>query len=209
MNIHIKGMKPRFSWMGLGAVAFSATALSLLLSAGACSQVDGSRCNPYLSHDECDNAPAVQCVTPAGQGNSYCCMVSSGAVASTVEPGVLWVGDGPGGTIMDSNENCQTSGVTGSEGQTCPLGSPCWTPTGCTGFLPNGSCVPTGAATDDSSTDDSSTDDSSTATTSDAGEGGATTDTTAAVEASPTEEASVEASATSEASTVSDATPGE
>jgi hypothetical protein len=210
MKIPFGIKKTRFTWVGLGAAAFSVTALTLLLSTGGCSQVDGSRCNPYLSHDECDNAPTVQCVTPAGTGDSYCCTVSAGAVASTINPGVLYVNGSPGGTITDSNQNCQTIGPPGSEGQTCPLGAPCWTSAGCTPFPAGTSSCPTG---DDGGSDDASDAEttSDAAPTSDAGEAGAVSEAGTVSEASTPEEASVEASTTPEASveasTSSDATP--
>jgi hypothetical protein len=198
MNIPMKDKKHRFTWVGFGAVAFSIAALSILLATGACSQVDGSRCDPALSHDECDDAPAVQCVTPAGGGNSYCCKVSAGAVASTINPGVLYVNGAPGGTIEDDNPNCQTMGVAGSEGQTCPLGTPCWTLTGCTGFLANGTCVPDAVdGESDAESDDSSTADG----------GGATPEASTSVEASTTEEASTASDASPEAASSTDATP--
>jgi hypothetical protein len=41
------------------------------------STAEGDRCNPALSHDECENAPTVQCVTPANCAESYCCGPSS------------------------------------------------------------------------------------------------------------------------------------
>src|SRR5580704_7457355 len=172
MNIPMRDKKYRFTWVGFGAVALSLTGLSLLLSTGACSQVDGSRCDPYLSHDECDNSPTVQCVTPAGQGNSYCCTVSAGAESSSGDPGVLIVNGVPGGTIMDDNPNCQTSGPPGSEGQTCPLGTPCWTTAGC--VAPNGTngalCA---GATDGGETDaESDADDSATSDAEPASDGG-------------------------------------
>jgi hypothetical protein len=38
--------------------------------------VEGSACNPALSHDECNNAPTIQCIwptNPARFGQAYCC----------------------------------------------------------------------------------------------------------------------------------------
>jgi hypothetical protein len=192
MNIAMKDKKYRFTWVGFGAVALSLTGLSLLLSTGACSQVDGSRCDPDLSHDECDNSPTVQCVTPAGTGNSYCCTVSAGAESSAGDPGVLMLNGVPGGTIMDDNPNCQTSGPPGSEGQTCPLGTPCWTTAGC--VAPNGTNGALCAGTSTDAGDDAESDDAA-ATGSDA------SDASVVNETSTPEEASVEASTSPEAAT--------
>src|SRR5580700_3299490 len=196
MNIPMKDKKYRFTWVGFGAVALSLTGLSLLLSTGACSQVDGSRCDPALSHDECDNSPAVQCVTPAGQGNSYCCTVSAGAESSSGDPGVLILNGVPGGTIMDDNPNCQTSGPPGSEGQTCPLGTPCWTTAGC--VAPNGTngALCAGTESDAGETDaEPDAEPDAVSTESDA------SDASTVKETSNTEEASVEASTSPEAAT--------
>ena len=75
-----------FSWIRAAMVLSAVSLPGLLLSAG-CSQVEGSRCNPALSHDECDNAPSVQCVAPtaaACYGEAYCCAVdSNGKITST------------------------------------------------------------------------------------------------------------------------------
>jgi hypothetical protein len=198
--------------MGVGAVALSLTGLSLLLSTGACSQIAGSRCDPALSHDECDNSPTVQCVTPAGQGNSYCCAVTTGYTASAGDPGVLIGPDGtPGGYITDTAPNCQSVPTSSMGGYTCPLGSPYWYSTGCSDTpYP----ADAGETTDDASESDASESDASESDaepTSDAGEGGSKMDGTTVVEASSTAEASVEAStvvpeAAVEASVVSDAT---
>ena len=38
---------------------------------------EGERCDPALSHDECDNAPTVQCVIPTNCLESYCCSTTS------------------------------------------------------------------------------------------------------------------------------------
>jgi hypothetical protein len=38
---------------------------------------EGSRCNPSLSHNECENDPVVQCTTPPSCLESYCCGPSS------------------------------------------------------------------------------------------------------------------------------------
>jgi hypothetical protein len=68
-------------WLRLGLVAFAATVASAVLSVG-CSQVEGSACNPALSHDECDNAPSVLCVQPANPqcfGQAYCCKATLNA----------------------------------------------------------------------------------------------------------------------------------
>jgi hypothetical protein len=40
---------------------------------------EGDRCDPTLSHDECSNAPTVQCVTPVDCPESYCCSPDSTA----------------------------------------------------------------------------------------------------------------------------------
>jgi hypothetical protein len=58
------------------------TAAGLLLSAVlglGCSQVEGSRCNPDLSHDECDNSSTTFCIqnnTPGCAGEAYCCLAT-------------------------------------------------------------------------------------------------------------------------------------
>jgi hypothetical protein len=62
------------NWVHSGLVAL-ATTLSAATSMG-CSQVEGSACNPALSHDECDNAPTIQCIWPTNAacfGQAYCC----------------------------------------------------------------------------------------------------------------------------------------
>ncbi len=121
MNIPNEHQKFHSNWVRFGAVGFTLTILSFLLSMGGCSQVEGSRCDPALSHDECDNAPTVQCVTPSGQGNSYCCTVTAGATTGQSNPGVL-----NGGTIDSTDPNCQS---VPAGGFTCPLGTPFYDPT--------------------------------------------------------------------------------
>ncbi|HLK35794.1 MAG TPA: hypothetical protein VKU41_03505 [Polyangiaceae bacterium] len=74
--------------LGIRAMLLASTlGLVGVVAATGCSQVEGSRCNPALSHDECDNAPAVQCVQPAApacNGEAYCCAVdSNGNITST------------------------------------------------------------------------------------------------------------------------------
>lgn len=59
-------------------LVLSAVALTLLAHCYP-STSEGDRCNPALSHDECDNAPTVQCVTPPNCLESYCCAPSSTA----------------------------------------------------------------------------------------------------------------------------------
>lgn len=82
------------TWVRSTAVASLAALLGLVLSAG-CSQVEGSRCNPALSHDECDNAPTVQCVQPmaaACNGEAYCCTVdSTGAITDKTDTNCLFL----------------------------------------------------------------------------------------------------------------------
>jgi hypothetical protein len=78
-------------WIRSASLLLLATGAALVLSAG-CSQADGSACNPALSHDECDNAPSVQCVQPSAPncyGQAYCCTVDSN------------------GNITDTSDNCQ------------------------------------------------------------------------------------------------------
>ena len=73
----------------VGLAASVAALLCALVGAG-CSQVEGSRCNPALSHDECDNGPTVQCVSPmAAQcfGEAYCCTVDDkGNITDATDP---------------------------------------------------------------------------------------------------------------------------
>jgi len=204
MNTPMKPKKYRSNWVGFGALGLSFAALSVLLSTGACSQIAGSRCNPALSHDECDNSPTVQCVTPAGQGNSYCCAVQSGYASSAGDPGVLIGPDGnPGGLITDTNPNCQSIPA---GGYTCPLGSPCWTPTGCVAGNANtiGAALCAGITPEDAGEPDAEPDaETDAAMTSDAGDAGTASDVVSSdvvTEATTTtEEASVEASTLPEA----------
>jgi hypothetical protein len=80
-------------WIRSTIVASAAAALTLVLSSG-CSQVEGSRCNPALSHDECDNAPTVQCVqppAPACNGEAYCCTVDSNGNITSSDPNCQWL----------------------------------------------------------------------------------------------------------------------
>jgi hypothetical protein len=63
------------NWVGPASAVLFAAALSAAFSVG-CSQAEGSACNPALSHDECDNAPAIQCIQPTNPacfGQAYCC----------------------------------------------------------------------------------------------------------------------------------------
>jgi hypothetical protein len=89
-----KAMKSRSTvaaWGRSALVFVLALLLASILSAG-CSQADGSACNPTLSHDECDNAPTVQCVQPSAPtcyGQAYCCTVDSN------------------GNITDTTDTCQ------------------------------------------------------------------------------------------------------
>jgi hypothetical protein len=88
-------------WVRSIAVVSLAALLCAVLSAG-CSQAEGSRCNPFLSHDECDNAPNVQCVSPSAAacaGEAYCCTVDMSSTPGTA---------GAYGNITDTTEpNCQ------------------------------------------------------------------------------------------------------
>jgi hypothetical protein len=66
--------------------ALAVTALCTVLSAG-CSQVENSRCNPALSHNECDNDPTVTCIqnnSPGCAGEAYCCRASDPTNPATI-----------------------------------------------------------------------------------------------------------------------------
>jgi hypothetical protein len=71
----------------IGGAAF------VFFSSACDNTANGDRCDPFLSHDECANAPTYQCVpsttsaaaTTACNGEAYCCAVDpvSGNVTST------------------------------------------------------------------------------------------------------------------------------
>jgi hypothetical protein len=88
METTMKAQPTVSTWVRSTAAVSLAGLLGLVLSAG-CSQVEGSRCNPALSHDECDNAPTTQCVqptAPACNGEAYCCTVdSNGNITDTTD----------------------------------------------------------------------------------------------------------------------------
>jgi hypothetical protein len=85
-------MNPHMSistWIRRSVVVLAAAFPCFLLSAG-CSQVEGSRCNPAITHDECDNAPTDVCFAPtaaACAGEAYCCtLASDGVTVTSMEP---------------------------------------------------------------------------------------------------------------------------
>jgi hypothetical protein len=64
----------------------AAIALCTVLWAG-CSQVENSRCNPALSHNECDNDPTVTCIqnnSPGCAGEAYCCRATDPTNSATI-----------------------------------------------------------------------------------------------------------------------------
>ena len=74
------------NWMRIGSICIVAAALSVVLSTGCANTAEGDPCDIALSHDDCSNAPAVQCIVPPNctTGNAYCCTVdTAGNVAST------------------------------------------------------------------------------------------------------------------------------
>jgi hypothetical protein len=76
------------AWIRSGVIALSLAVPCASLAAG-CSQAEGSRCNPDLSHDECDNSPTVQCVQPAASAcnaEAYCCAVDANGNITSMEP---------------------------------------------------------------------------------------------------------------------------
>jgi hypothetical protein len=89
MDTTMKAHKTVSAWVRSTAVASLAALLLALAFSAGCSQVEGSRCNPALSHDECDNAPTTQCVAPAApacNGEAYCCTVdSNGTITDTTD----------------------------------------------------------------------------------------------------------------------------
>jgi hypothetical protein len=100
----------KLSWIlrGLLVVLVSTT---LVLASSACDNTaNGDRCDPFLSHDECANAPTYQCVpspssaaaTTACNGEAYCCAVDpvTGNVTST-EFNCLYVAQCIAGTSAD------------------------------------------------------------------------------------------------------------
>jgi hypothetical protein len=52
---------------------FASAALLLISVHCYVSVSEGDRCNIGLSHDECSNAPGIQCMTPPGCVVAYCC----------------------------------------------------------------------------------------------------------------------------------------
>jgi hypothetical protein len=97
METNMKSRSTVSTWVRSVTVAPLGILLALVLSAG-CSQDEGSACNPALSHDECDNAPNVQCVQPSltmyplCYGNSYCCTTdSNGNITDTTQSNCLWL----------------------------------------------------------------------------------------------------------------------
>jgi hypothetical protein len=103
------------TWMRTGIIALVLAAPCLSLSAG-CSQVEGSRCNPDLSHDECDNSPTVQCyqpsltMYPACNGEAYCCVLGANGAITSTEPNCQFLvmcqamGTGDGGVVDASGD---------------------------------------------------------------------------------------------------------
>src|SRR5271165_3003540 len=84
------------------ALVVVATVLSAATSVG-CSQTEGSACNPVLSHDECDNAPTIQCISPTNAacfGQAYCC-----AATPNYDPSGNFLGTY---TVTSTDPNCQS-----------------------------------------------------------------------------------------------------
>jgi hypothetical protein len=85
----MKAPKIASHWARITVAGSFAALVGLVLAGGGCSQVEGSRCNPALSHDECDSAPTTQCVAPtaaACNGEAYCCTVdSNGNITDTTD----------------------------------------------------------------------------------------------------------------------------
>jgi hypothetical protein len=107
MRTAMKNDQRNFStWVRYAIWVLVGSVLCTILSAG-CSQIEGSRCNPVLTHDECDNAPAVQCVqinSAACAGEAYCCKATMNAdgtwdITST-DPNCVYLMQGcPGGFL--------------------------------------------------------------------------------------------------------------
>jgi hypothetical protein len=97
METNMKSRSTVSTWVRSAVVAPLGILIAFVLSAG-CSQDEGSACNPALSHDECDNAPNVQCVQPSltmyplCYGNAYCCTTDmNGNITDTSQPNCLWL----------------------------------------------------------------------------------------------------------------------
>jgi len=60
------------TWIGLGTgIVLLACRLALLGSAGCSTGAQGDRCNPDLSHDECN--AGLSCQQPVNCPENYCC----------------------------------------------------------------------------------------------------------------------------------------
>jgi hypothetical protein len=76
------------SWIRSGLIAL-ALALPCLSFSTGCSQVEGSRCNSALSHNECDNPSTITCFAPAASacnGEAYCCALDSNGIVTSNDP---------------------------------------------------------------------------------------------------------------------------
>lgn len=61
-----------FFWMRRSVVVVLAGTALLTASSACDNTANGDRCNPYLSHDECANAPTYQCVPSLVRGGNDC-----------------------------------------------------------------------------------------------------------------------------------------
>jgi hypothetical protein len=75
-----------FTSIRYATFTIAAIALCTALWTG-CSQVENSRCNPALSHNECDNDPTVTCIqnnSPGCAGEAYCCRATDPTNSATI-----------------------------------------------------------------------------------------------------------------------------
>jgi hypothetical protein len=107
------------TWIRYGVLSLAVAVPCVSLSVG-CSQAEGSRCNPALSHDECDNAPTVQCLGPsyteypACNSEAYCCAVDLHGNITSMEPNCQFLimcqasANADGGTTPDADTTPET-----------------------------------------------------------------------------------------------------
>jgi hypothetical protein len=94
-----------------GWMLVTLTAVALLSAHCNASTLEGDRCNPALSHNECAGDPTIQCVTPPNCVDSFCCGPSSTSPNCQACPVTTDGGDDGGGGTGDDG-----GGETGPEG---------------------------------------------------------------------------------------------